>query len=118
MSTLYPLIFQPRFKERVWGGRTLETLYGKRLPPGVPIGESWEISDRPGDESVVINGPLGHAAIAHRDIAQIARPLLDLRLVRLEPERLLHDVERVLAGDRLQQRDFGFAGVLVERTIL
>ena len=58
MSTLYPLIFQPRFKERVWGGRTLETLYGKRLPPGVPIGESWEISDRPGDESVVINGPL------------------------------------------------------------
>jgi mannose-6-phosphate isomerase len=58
MSTLYPLMFQPRFKERVWGGRMLETLYGKRLPPGLPIGESWEISDRPGDESVVINGPL------------------------------------------------------------
>ena len=58
MSTLYPLIFQPRFKERVWGGRTLETMYGKRLPPGVPIGESWEISDRPGDESVIANGPL------------------------------------------------------------
>src|SRR5687768_34352 len=58
MSTLYPLIFQPRFKERVWGGRTLETMYGKPLPPGVPIGESWEISDRPGDESVIANGPL------------------------------------------------------------
>jgi mannose-6-phosphate isomerase len=28
------------------------------LPPGVPIGESWEISDRPGDASVIANGPL------------------------------------------------------------
>jgi mannose-6-phosphate isomerase len=55
---LYPLIFEPRFKERVWGGRRLETLYGKPLPPDVPIGESWEISDRPGDESVIANGPL------------------------------------------------------------
>lgn len=55
---LYPLTFQPIFKERVWGGRTLETLYGKALPPGRPIGESWEISDRPGDASVIANGPL------------------------------------------------------------
>ena len=58
MEPLYPLVFQPRFKERVWGGRRLEALYGKRLPPDVPIGESWEISDRPGDESVIANGPL------------------------------------------------------------
>lgn len=56
---LYPLTFHPRFKERVWGGRTLERLYRKALPPDVPIGESWEISDRPGDESVIANGPLG-----------------------------------------------------------
>jgi len=54
---LYPLTFQPIFKERVWGGRNLERLYGKQLPPGVPIGESWEISDRPGDVSVITNGP-------------------------------------------------------------
>ncbi len=58
MSSLYPLTFRPAFKERVWGGRTLETLYQKKLPPTVPIGESWEISDRPGDESVIANGPL------------------------------------------------------------
>jgi mannose-6-phosphate isomerase len=56
MPSLYPLVFQPRFKERVWGGRTLETMYGKPLPAGVPIGESWEIADRPGDESVIANG--------------------------------------------------------------
>jgi mannose-6-phosphate isomerase len=57
-APLYPLMFQPRFKERIWGGRSLETLYGKRLPPELLIGESWEIADRPGDESVVANGPL------------------------------------------------------------
>lgn len=55
---LPPLKFHPILKERVWGGRKLEVLYGKPLPPSVPIGESWEISDRPGDVSVVATGPL------------------------------------------------------------
>ena len=55
---LYPFIFQPILKERVWGGRELERLYAKPLPPGRPIGESWEISDRPGDASVIANSPL------------------------------------------------------------
>jgi mannose-6-phosphate isomerase len=53
---LYPFTFRPIFKERVWGGRELERLYHKALPPGVPIGESWEISDRPGDVSIIANG--------------------------------------------------------------
>lgn len=55
---LYPFTFQPIFKDRVWGGRKLEQLYGKTLPPGVPIGESWEITDRPEGVSVIANGPL------------------------------------------------------------
>lgn len=55
---LYPLRFRPIFKERIWGGRRLEILYNKPLPKGMVIGESWEISDRAGDESEVINGPL------------------------------------------------------------
>jgi len=42
-----PLVFTPLPKERVWGGRRLEERWGKRLPAGVPVGESWEISDRP-----------------------------------------------------------------------
>ena len=53
---LYPLKFEPIFKERVWGGRKLQELYGKALPGGSAIGESWEISDRPGDVSRVANG--------------------------------------------------------------
>jgi mannose-6-phosphate isomerase len=55
--SLYPFTFKPIFKERIWGGRRLASLYGKPLPPDVPIGESWEVSDRPGDESVISNGP-------------------------------------------------------------
>jgi mannose-6-phosphate isomerase len=58
LTMLYPFTFQPIFKERVWGARNLERLYRKALPPGAPIGESWEISDRPGDVSVITNGPL------------------------------------------------------------
>ena len=54
---LYPLTFQPIFKDRIWGGRELERLYGKKIPAG-QIGEAWEISDRPGDASVIANGPL------------------------------------------------------------
>ena len=53
---LYPLTFHPIFKERIWGGREIGKLYGKKLPAGKIIGESWEISDRPGDESVIANG--------------------------------------------------------------
>jgi mannose-6-phosphate isomerase len=57
-TPLYPFTFHPLLKERVWGGRKLEHLYHKPLPARVPIGESWEISDRPSDSSVIAKGPL------------------------------------------------------------
>jgi mannose-6-phosphate isomerase len=43
-----PLVFEPIFKQKVWGGRTLERV-GRALPDGpeTPIGESWEIADLP-----------------------------------------------------------------------
>lgn len=44
--TLQPLLFHPILREKVWGGRFLEHL-GKPLPPGVRIGESWELADLP-----------------------------------------------------------------------
>jgi mannose-6-phosphate isomerase len=53
-----PLTFQPIFMERMWGGRRLESEFGKRLPLHKRVGESWEIVDRPEAESVVMNGPL------------------------------------------------------------
>jgi mannose-6-phosphate isomerase len=44
--SLYPLKFKPRFLPKMWGGRKIETILGKTLPPG-PIGESWELFDFP-----------------------------------------------------------------------
>jgi mannose-6-phosphate isomerase len=53
-----PVVFEPIFKPKPWGGRELERLFGKQLPAEVPIGESWEVSDLPGNESRVAGGPL------------------------------------------------------------
>jgi mannose-6-phosphate isomerase len=53
------LQFQPIYQERVWGGRRLETLLGRGLPPGPPIGESWEIVDRTEAQSRVRGGRFG-----------------------------------------------------------
>ncbi len=52
------LRFQPLYQERVWGGRALEKALKRTLPPGRPIGESWEIVDRPEAQSVVSSGSL------------------------------------------------------------
>ena len=49
--------------ERVWGGRRLESLYGKRLPSAALIGEAWEIVDRPEAQSVVHEGPVRGATL-------------------------------------------------------
>lgn len=54
---LYPLKFENVFKERIWGGRNLQRVLDKPLPPGDdPIGESWEVVDHRSESSVVANG--------------------------------------------------------------
>jgi mannose-6-phosphate isomerase len=54
----YPLKFEPIYKPRIWGGRKLQELFGKKLRPGEKIGESWELADLPNDKSVIVNGEL------------------------------------------------------------
>jgi mannose-6-phosphate isomerase len=82
--SLYPLKFKPRFVEKMWGGRKIETVLGKPLPPGKPIGESWELYDfAPGqvDESPdwlsseIANGPLAGRTL-HWLMAEFGRDLL------------------------------------------
>jgi mannose-6-phosphate isomerase len=51
----YPLIFNPIFKERIWGGTKLKDFLNKSFE-GNQIGESWELSTVANDVSVVANG--------------------------------------------------------------
>jgi mannose-6-phosphate isomerase len=64
---LYPLKFRPRFFEKMWGGRKMQSLLGKPLPADKPVGESWELYDFPPGvvegtqgwlSSEIVNGPL------------------------------------------------------------
>ncbi|AOW19099.1 mannose-6-phosphate isomerase [Polaribacter vadi] len=54
---LYPLKFTPIFKYRIWGGEKLKTELNKKYT-AENIGESWEISDVSGDETIVEEGSL------------------------------------------------------------
>lgn len=54
---MLPIRFQPLYKQRVWGGRSLHTLYKRELPTEEePYGEAWELVDRGDDQSVVVAG--------------------------------------------------------------
>ena len=48
--------FIPIYMDRVWGGRGLELKLGRTLPEGRVIGESWELVDRKGEQSIVAEG--------------------------------------------------------------
>ena len=52
-----PICFSPLYMTRVWGGRSLEKNYGRTLPDDQPYGESWEMTDREGEQSIVEEGP-------------------------------------------------------------
>lgn len=51
-----PIVFTPLYQTRVWGGRSLAESYRRPLPDEQPYGESWEISDRETEQSVVSEG--------------------------------------------------------------
>ncbi|MGL5956429.1 MAG: type I phosphomannose isomerase catalytic subunit [Brevinema sp.] len=53
---LYPMLFSSVFKEKVWGGRALETVLGKELPSTQLYGESWEVSAHENGLGTVLNG--------------------------------------------------------------
>ena len=54
---LYPLTFEPIYKEKIWGGRKLAELFDRDLPEG-QIGESWDVAAHPNGMSVVDQGEL------------------------------------------------------------
>lgn len=76
---LYPLVFTPIFKDRIWGGSRLAELFGKAISSG-QTGESWELSAVPGDVSVVASGLLKGKTLSEL-IATYPEELLGKRVV-------------------------------------
>jgi mannose-6-phosphate isomerase len=72
---LYPLHFQPLYKQYMWGGRKFETSLGRVLGPGENYAESWEICDHGADQSVAAWGPLAGATLGQL-VAQHGQDLL------------------------------------------
>ncbi|MDX9972769.1 MAG: class I mannose-6-phosphate isomerase [FCB group bacterium] len=66
MSKFGPIRLNEQYQERIWGGQKLRGLYGKAIPSDKPIGEAWMVSDHPGNESVVTEGP--HAGRTLHDL--------------------------------------------------
>jgi len=56
MQELYPLKFQPIYKEKLWGGDKIGRKFHRKDIPAGKIGESWDLSAIEGNESVVKNG--------------------------------------------------------------
>jgi len=87
---LYPLKFKPRFVEKMWGGRKIETVLGKKLPNDKPFGESWELYDFPPGliegskdwvSAEIANGPLAGKTL-HQLVIEHGKDLYgDVRLV-------------------------------------
>ena len=53
MESILTLV--PDFKNKIWGGRKLETEFGYEIPDG-PVGECWAISAHPAGDDVIAEG--------------------------------------------------------------
>lgn len=59
MENLYPIRFKEIIRNYGFGDRWIVAMYEKTgLPEDNRIGETWEVVDRKGESSVVLNGPL------------------------------------------------------------
>jgi mannose-6-phosphate isomerase len=100
IPALYPLTFQPVFKDYPWGGRNLATRLGRKIPDGI-VAESWEIAAHPNGSSTVLNGPLagtelpalmaawGEALVGSRNADALARNRFPLLIKILDANRWL-----------------------------
>lgn len=54
---MYPIKFNPILKSTLWGGEKIVPFKQLKGIHQTQVGEGWEVSNVPGDESVVANGP-------------------------------------------------------------
>ncbi|MCX6046978.1 MAG: class I mannose-6-phosphate isomerase [Chloroflexi bacterium] len=97
---IYPLTFDPIFKDYPWGGRNLGEKLGRAIPEGI-VAESWEIAAHPNGSSTVNNGALagltlpqvqeklGLALVGKRNEAALAAGKFPLLIKFLDANRWL-----------------------------
>jgi mannose-6-phosphate isomerase len=95
-ESLYPLVFEPIYKDYIWSGSALGRAYPRTVPGG-RCGESWEICDRAEGNSTATNGPLSGQRLDTL-IARYGAALLGSD-VRADRFPLL--IKIIDAGDRL-----------------
>ena len=69
---LYPLKFEPIFKDKIWGGQKIKTVLNKDFGNLPNCGEMWALSGFPGSESIVSNGFL-----AGNDLNEVLEVYMD-----------------------------------------
>ena len=95
---MYPLKFKPILKSTIWGGNKIIPF--KHLDcQQEQVGESWEISDVKGDESIVANG-----ADAGKNLTQLMNEYKEKLVGKENYERfhggisIAHQIHRRAAG--------------------
>lgn len=73
-SYVYPLLFEPLYKDYIWGGHRIPRQYNRAATPG-NVAESWEVSDRPEGMSSVVNGSLAGSTL-HELVQRLGPELL------------------------------------------
>lgn len=89
-----PFRLRPILFEKVWGGRRLER-FGRALPPGARIGESWELADLPATSPSGAGGGSARTLIADGPLA--GRSLREA--IAAWGRALLGDADPTPAGD-------------------
>lgn len=94
-SSLYPLRFEPLFRQYLWGGRRLGTELYKSIGDDGVYAESWEIVDHGNDQSIVAHGSLAGTSL-HELIQQDPVALLG--------ERVAMEIRSASLPDNLRNR--------------
>lgn len=69
---LYPLKFEPIFRDKIWGGQKIKSVLKKDFGDLPNCGELWALSGYPGSESIVANGFL-----AGNDLNELVEVYMD-----------------------------------------
>jgi mannose-6-phosphate isomerase len=98
--SLSALLFDPLFKETLWGGQNLGTVLGKKIPAGKTIGESWEVADHPNGTSRIVSGSFAGQTF-HEVFQRHPEEILGPRLARIHTTRFPLLIKFIDAADAL-----------------